>query len=90
MSKSESKHVKKLEGALSVWVGDDGTPLAAERSISVKARFLLMGFESEQKQSWTYARNGDRLVVVRYEANEKSDGMGQHSTTHTLEVVRLE
>jgi len=90
MSKSESKHVKKLEGALSVWVGDDGTPLAAERSISVKASFLLMGFESEQKQSWTYARNGDRLVVVRYEANEKSDGMGQHSTTHTLEVVRLE
>ena len=90
MSKSESKHVKKLEGVLSVWVGDDGTPLAAERSISVKASFLLMGFESEQKQSWTYARNGDRLVVVRYEANEKSDGMGQHSTTHTLEVVRLE
>ncbi|HXA17388.1 MAG TPA: hypothetical protein VN380_10365 [Thermoanaerobaculia bacterium] len=90
MSKSESKHVKKLDGALSVWVGDDGTPLAAEASIAVKASFLLISFESEQKQSWTYARSGDRLAVVRYEANDKSDGLGQHSTTHTLELVRLE
>jgi hypothetical protein len=90
MSKSASKHVKKLDGALSVWVGDDGTPLAAEQSISVKASFFLMSFDSEQKQSWTYTRNGDRLAVVRYEANDKSDGMGQHSTTHTVEVVRLE
>jgi hypothetical protein len=90
MSKSESKHVKKLDAALSVWVGDDGTPLAAEESTSVKASFLLISFEADQKESWTYARNGDRLVVVRYEANDKSDGLGQHSTTHTLELVRLE
>ena len=37
LSKSDSKHVKKLDGTLSVWVGDDGTPLAAEQSTSAKA-----------------------------------------------------
>src|SRR5258706_9616303 len=90
MSKSDSKHVKKLDGALSVWVGDDGTPLAAEESTSVKASLLLISFEADQKKNWTYTRNGDRLVATRYEANDKTDGLGQHSTSHTLEVVRLE
>jgi len=28
--------------------------------------------------------------VTRYESNDKSDGLGQHSTSRTLETVRLE
>src|SRR5258708_17880266 len=90
ISKSQSKHVKKVDSVLSVWVGDDGMPLAAEETTAIKASFLLMSFEADQKRNWTYARNGDRLVVTRYEANDKSDGLGQHSTSHTLETVRLE
>jgi hypothetical protein len=90
VSKSESKHVKKIESTLSVWVGDDGTPLAAEETTSIKASFLLMSFEADQKHNWAYVRNGDRLVVTRYESNDKSDGLGQHSTSHTVETVRLE
>ncbi|MBV8546597.1 MAG: hypothetical protein JO093_11905 [Acidobacteria bacterium] len=90
MSKSESKHVKKIDSALSVWVSDDGTPLAAEESTSIKASFLLISFEADQKHNWAYARSGDRLVVTRYESNDKSDGLGQHSTSHTLETIRLE
>jgi hypothetical protein len=90
LSKADSKHVKKVDAALSVWVGDDGTPLAAEQSTSVKASFLLISIEVGQKQNWTYTRNGDRLVATRYEANDKSDGLGQHSTSHTLELVRME
>ncbi|MEA2343089.1 MAG: hypothetical protein QOF63_1258, partial [Thermoanaerobaculia bacterium] len=90
MSKSESKHVKKIESALSVWVAEDGTPLAAEETTSIKAGFLLINFDVDQKHNWAYARNGDRLVVTRYESNDKSDGLGQHSTSHTVETVRLE
>jgi hypothetical protein len=45
--------VKKVDAALSVWVGDDGTPLAAEQSTSVKASFLLITFEADQKVNWT-------------------------------------
>ena len=90
MSKTDSKHVKKVDASLSVWIGDDGTPLAAEESTSVKASFLLISFEVEQKEGWNYVRNGDRLVATRHEENNKSDGLGQHETTHTLEVVRVE
>ncbi len=90
LSKASSKRVKKTEGSLSVWAGDDGTPLAAEQSMYIKASFLLMSFEVDQKRSWTYARNGDRLVTTRSEATDKSDGMGQHTTSHTVEVIRVE
>jgi hypothetical protein len=90
ISKSESKHMKKFDCALSVWVGDDGTPLAAEESTSAKASLLLMSVEVDQKHTWTYARNGDRLIVTRSEENNKADGLGQHGTSHTLKVVRVE
>jgi hypothetical protein len=90
MSKAESKHVKKVDSALSVWIGDDGTPLGAEQSTSVKAGFLLITFDIDQKESWTYSRSGDRLTATRHEETNKSDGLGQHDTTRTLEVLRME
>lgn len=90
LSKASSKHVKKLEGTMSVWVGSDGVPLAAEQTVYVKASFMLMSFEQNQKESWTFARAGDRLVATRYEETQKSDGMGQHGTSHVEQTVRLE
>ena len=90
LSKSESKHVKKIDSTLSVWLGDDGLPLAAERKLYLKASFMLLSFEQNRTEKWDYARSGDRLVAVRYEENEKSDGFGQHNVTHAVEVVRLE
>jgi hypothetical protein len=90
ISKADSKHVKKVDASLSIWIGEDGTPLAAEESTSAKASFLLISFEVEQKESWTYARNGDRLIAICHEETNKSDGLGQHETTHTLEVLRME
>jgi len=48
LSKSESKHVKKIDSVLSVWVAEDGTPLAAEQTVSVKASFLLISFEADR------------------------------------------
>jgi len=90
LSKGESKHVKRIDSTLSVWLGDDGAPMAAERTISVKASFMLMSFEHNQTEKWEYARSGDRLIAVRYEENEKSGGMGQHSASHVIETVRLQ
>ncbi|HEX9501375.1 MAG TPA: hypothetical protein VGA10_06960, partial [Thermoanaerobaculia bacterium] len=46
LSRSASKRVKKIDATLSVWLGDDGVPIAAERSFFVKASFMLMSFES--------------------------------------------
>lgn len=90
MSKDMAKHVKKLDVTMSVWTGEDGLPLAAEQSTNVKASFMLMSFSSDQKENWTFARSGDRLVAIRHENSNKSDGMGQHGVTRTTEVLRLE
>lgn len=90
LSKAANKHMKKLDSTLSIWLGDDGVPIAAERSTYWKASFLLIGFEDDRKQSWTYARIGDRLIVTRYEESAKSDGLGQHTSSQSTEVVRIE
>ena len=90
LSKGEGKHIKKIDSALSIWLGDDGIPIAAERTISVKASFMLISFEHQQTEKWEYARSADRLVAVHYEQNEKSDGFGQHSASHVIEAVRLQ
>jgi hypothetical protein len=90
MSKGESKHVKKLEATLSVWLSDDGVPIAAEQSLYAKASFLLMSFESTQKENWTFTRAGDRLVATHHEQIENAGGFGEHTTSHIDENVRLE
>jgi hypothetical protein len=90
VSKGSSKHVKKFDATLSVWLGDDGVPIAGERLLSVKASFMLMSFQQDQKENWDYTRTGDRLVATRHEQTQKSDGFGQHSSSHVVEVVRLE
>lgn len=90
MSKGASKHMKSLDATLTVYLGDDGVPLGADRTVVAKASFLLMTFQSDQKQSWTYARTGDRLVAMRYEESVKSDGFGQHNSSTVTETIRLE
>ena len=90
LSKGSSKHVKKIDATLSIWVGDDGIPIGAERTVSVKASMLLMSFEHIQKDSWTFTRSGDRLVAVHHDEQQKTDGLGQHDLTHIVDVVRLE
>jgi hypothetical protein len=90
LSKATAKHMKKLESTLTITLGEDGVPVAAERTTFLKASMLLISFENDQKESWTYVRSGDRLVATRYERTEKSDGLGQHESSHTTEVIRLE
>ncbi len=90
MSKAAIKHVKKLDATLSIWLGDDGVPIAAERALSMKASFMLMSFENDQKESWTFSRRGDRLVATHHDQTQKTDGFGQHDSLHVEHVVRLE
>jgi len=90
ISKSDAKHLKKLEGTLSVWIAADGAPIAAELSSTLKGSFLVVSFDATKKENWTYTRTGDRLSATRYEKNETSSGLGQHTTARTVETLRLE
>jgi hypothetical protein len=90
LSKGSSKRVKKIDGTLSIWLADDGIPIVAERTLSLKASFMLISFEHNQKDDWTFTRAGNRLVATHHEETQKTDGFGQHDTSQVVHVVRLE
>jgi len=90
LSKGSSKRVKKIDSTLSIWLADDGIPIAAERTVALKASFVLISFEHNQKDNWTFTRAGDRLVATHHEETQKTDGFGQHDTSQVVHVVRLE
>ncbi|HEX9161153.1 MAG TPA: hypothetical protein VF980_05540 [Thermoanaerobaculia bacterium] len=90
LTKAANKHVRKIERTLSIWVGDDGVPVAAEESLYAKASFLLITFENAQKESWSFTRTGDRLIATRHDQHQKAGGLGQHEASETTEVIRLE
>jgi hypothetical protein len=90
LSASSKKRVKKFESVMTMYVGDDNIPLAADRTTTLKASMLLMSIEQESRVKWTFTRTGDRIVTTKYEESQKVDGMGQHTLTTTTEVVKLE
>ena len=70
----DRKYVKDVEATTRIWLGADGVPVAEERRVLMKGRiFLFIGFEIEQRESLRFGRSGDRLVIVRQEANQRSE-----------------
>ena len=87
----DKKYIKEFAGMVQVWVEEDGTPLAATTTSSMKGRaFLVVSFHQELEQTNVYQRVGDRLVCVREELTSKGSGAGekghtQNTTTFTVQ-----
>jgi hypothetical protein len=86
----DRKYVKELDATAKIWLGPDGVPVAAERRVRTGGRaFLVVTFESEERESFRFAHLGDRLVAVRHELDRHGQGAGERSarkSTTTLEV----
>ncbi len=89
LSEEARKHIKTAESRLSIWVGSDGLPLAAEKIEHTKGRFLVLFFESLRKQSWAFARKGNRLFATRHEVSDSASGMGQDYRSSTVALLNL-
>jgi hypothetical protein len=89
LSRSDAKRVKSLESTLVVNLDERNVPLSADVRTKVKARFLLMSFESEQVESLTLARAGDRLVALRRHQQSTGSGMGQKFSNRTTTTLTL-
>jgi hypothetical protein len=77
----------KKEERLSLWIGDDNLPLAAEHTESTTAGFMFLKGTFSGRANYTFARTADRLVVARVETSDSGSGMGQnvaHSGVQTL------
>jgi hypothetical protein len=92
LSARDRKYVKEVESTGKVWLGADGVPLAAEVHSRLSGRaFLVISFSTQQDESWRFEVAGDRLVAVRHEEHDRSEGAGEKGdrrTTTTLTVAR--
>jgi hypothetical protein len=86
----QRKYVKELTATARVWLGADGVPRAAERRVKASGRaMLVVGFSSEEREAVRFARQGDRLVVVRREVRQRSEGGGEKAERHAVTTLTL-
>ena len=78
------------ENKLTLWLGTDHVPLAAEHIRQLKFSFLVLKSEQKSKRSWHYARSGDRLLRARYESNETTSGMGQKGNDVIVATLKVQ
>jgi hypothetical protein len=81
--------VKVSENRLTLWLGADHVPLAAEHIFNAKFSFLVFKGEAKQKKSWHFARVGDRLVRARFELTNVTSGLGQKGNESVVATVRM-
>ena len=90
LSDEDRKMIKELDATAKVWLGADGTPLAAESSLRLKGRVMVViGFEHTEKEQFTFARVGDRLVVTTHGRETADKGGGQNARSRTTATLRL-
>ncbi len=89
LSDEDRKVIKELDATAKVWLGTDGLPLAAESSLRLKGRVMVViGFEHSEKETFTFARLGDRLVVTTHERETADKGGGQNARSRTTATLR--
>jgi hypothetical protein len=89
LSEEARKHVRTADTQLSVWIGADGVPLAAEKIDHTKGRFLVLFFENLRKQVWTFGHKGNRLFASRHEVSDNASGLGQDFRSSTVAILSL-
>jgi hypothetical protein len=86
----DRRYVKDVEATARIWLGPDGIPVAAERTVVLHGRiFLIIGFEIEQRDALRFGRSGDRLVVLRQESDSRSSGAGERRDRHARTALTL-
>lgn len=89
LDEDDAKKMKISENRLTLWLGTDSVPLAAEHIHHAKISFLIFKADLKKKRSWHFARVADRLVRVRHESSEATAGMGQKGNESLLATVRV-
>jgi len=81
--------VKFTEDKMTVWLGDDNVPVAAERIQRGTAGFLFIKGQMTSRSSWTFAHYGDRLVLLRDDSSYAGSGFGQKGEGRSVQVVTV-
>ncbi len=86
-----AKYIKEFEATAKIWLGADNIPVAAERSLHLKGRaMLVIGFEATETEHYEFARHGDRLVVTLHTKEGGGSGAGQSNNHRSTAVLTIE
>lgn len=86
----DRKYVNKFEGAVDVWIAEDGTPLGSRSSLSGSGRaYVVVSFEFKNHEEWVYGVVGDRLVVLRKESRTSGSGMGEKGESKAVKTLQI-
>ena len=90
LSEKDRKYVKKFEGALEVWISEDGTPVASRSSQTVSGRaYVVVSFEFKNEEDHVYSVVGDRLVATKKESRTSGSGMGEKGEGRSVKTLQV-
>lgn len=72
---------------LSLWVDDQGLPLAAERRLKATAGFMFLKGTFSSQVSYQFAVANDRLLLARVESSDAGSGLGQNVNKHSVQTL---
>jgi hypothetical protein len=81
--------VKFTEDQMTVWLGDDNIPVAAERHQRGTAGFMFIKGSMTNRSIWSFAHVADRLVVLRDDSAYAGSGFGQKGEGRSVQVVTV-
>jgi hypothetical protein len=86
----ERKYVKKFDGSIDVWIDNEGVPLQSVLKYSVSGRaFLVITYDGESSEEFTYTLVGDRLIALRKEVRSKTTSSAEKSEEKTVRTLAL-
>jgi hypothetical protein len=84
------RFVDKQSATLDIWIAQDGRPLASRtQNVSKGSAFVVVSFESKNRDERVYAVAGDRLLVTRRESAGSGSGAGQRGETKATVTLQL-
>lgn len=93
LSEKDRKYIKEVSADATVWLDEEGWPLAAERRLHIKGRaMLVISFEQKESERFEFGRVAGRLVTLRHEKSSEGSGGGEsggRKTVATLQVAQL-
>ena len=90
LSEKDRKYVKKFEGAIEVWIAEDGTPVASRSSQTVSGRaYVVVSFEFKNEEDHVYSVVGDRLVSTKKESRTSGSGMGEKGEGRAVKTLQV-
>jgi hypothetical protein len=83
------KYIKKYKNHLRIWIDDQGVPLASSVSERGSGRvFIVIGFTFNNEFQMEYQQHAGRLIGVRREVKEQTEGATMQSYRHFITTVK--